>query len=47
MAKGQRRSNREIRKPKQDKKPAKTESAFGSQVKNTDSGFTTSKKTKR
>ena len=29
MAKGQKRSNREIRKPKQEKAPVKPESAFG------------------
>ncbi|WP_189523854.1 MULTISPECIES: hypothetical protein [unclassified Mesorhizobium] len=29
MAKGQKRSNREIRKPKQDKSPVKPERAFG------------------
>lgn len=33
MAKGQKRSNREIRKPKQEKAPAKPESTFGNQVK--------------
>lgn len=33
MAKGQKRSTREIRKPKQDKPAAKAESTFGSQVK--------------
>jgi hypothetical protein len=33
MAKGQKRSNREIRKPKQEKAPAKMEAPFGSQVK--------------
>lgn len=33
MAKGQKRSNREIRKPKQKKAPAEPESTFGSQVK--------------
>jgi hypothetical protein len=33
MAKGQRRSNREVRKPKQQKEPAKIEAALGSQVK--------------
>lgn len=46
MAKGQKRSNREIRKPKKEKKPAKAESAFGTQVKNADNSFTTSKKSK-
>ena len=34
MAKGQKRSNREVRKPKQEKKPPPAaESAFGNQVK--------------
>lgn len=33
MAKGQKRSSREIRKPKQDKAPPKPESTFGSQIK--------------
>ncbi|MBS3652608.1 hypothetical protein KEU06_28945 [Pseudaminobacter sp. 19-2017] len=33
MAKGQKRSNREIRKPKQEKTPLKPESSFGSQLK--------------
>ena len=33
MAKGQMRSNREVRKPKKDKTPPKPESPFGSQVK--------------
>jgi hypothetical protein len=33
VAKGQKRSNREIRKPKQKKAPAEPESTFGSQVK--------------
>lgn len=33
MAKGQKRSTREIRKPKQDKAPPKPESTFGSQIK--------------
>lgn len=33
MAKGQKRGNREIRKPKQKKEPAKTETPFGNQVK--------------
>ena len=33
MAKGQKRSNREIRKPKQEKARPKPESAFGSQIK--------------
>ena len=33
MAKGQKRSNREVRKPKQKKEPAKIETPFGNQVK--------------
>ncbi len=33
MAKGQKRSNREIRKPKQEKAPPKPESSFGNQIK--------------
>lgn len=33
MAKGQKRSNREIRKPKQEKAPPKAESTFGNQIK--------------
>jgi hypothetical protein len=33
MAKGQKRSNREIRKPKREKDPPKSESSFGSQSK--------------
>ena len=33
MAKGQKRSNREIRKPKREKAPAKPESTFGNQIK--------------
>jgi hypothetical protein len=33
MAKGQKRSNREIRKPKQDKTAPKTESVFATQIK--------------
>lgn len=32
MAKGQKRSNRETRKPKQEKAPPKPEPTFGSQV---------------
>ena len=33
MAKGQKRSNREIRKPKQKKEPAKIQAPFGNQAK--------------
>ena len=32
MAKGQKRSSREIRKPKQEKAPPKVESTFASQI---------------
>lgn len=38
MAKGQVRSNKEVRKPKKDKAVEKAAPAFGSQVKSTDSG---------
>ncbi len=37
MAKGQKRSSREIRKPKKDKAPAKTEASIGLQIKQADS----------
>lgn len=33
MAKGQKRSNRELRKPKQEKVPTKPEATFGNQLK--------------
>lgn len=33
MAKGQKRSNREIRKPKQEKASSKPESTFGNHIK--------------
>jgi hypothetical protein len=33
MAKGQKRSNREVRKPKQDKAAPKAESTFANQIK--------------
>jgi hypothetical protein len=33
MAKGQKRSNREVRKPKQDKAPPKAENTFANQIK--------------
>jgi hypothetical protein len=33
MAKGQKRSNREVRKPKQDKAAPKAENTFASQIK--------------
>jgi len=33
MSKGQKRSNRETRKPKQEKAPPKPASSFGSQIK--------------
>lgn len=38
MAKGQLRSNREIRKPKQAKAPANVETPFGSQIRLADNG---------
>ena len=37
MAKGQVRSNKEVRKPKKDKAPAKGSPTLGSQVKNSES----------
>ncbi len=33
MAKGQKRSNREVRKPKQEKAPPKADDTFGNQLK--------------
>lgn len=39
MAKGQQRSNRELRKPKKDKTAAKPASALGSPVKQADAGL--------
>ena len=33
MAKGQNRSNRELRKPKQEKAPSKPGNSFGNQIK--------------
>ncbi len=36
MAKGQQRSNRETRKPKKDKAPAKAPPSFSSQIKQAD-----------
>lgn len=39
MAKGQQRSNREARKPKQDKKPAPAENAFSAQLKHAEEGI--------
>ena len=38
MAKGQKRSNREIRKPKQPKIATKPENTFASQIKNAANG---------
>lgn len=38
MSKGQKRSSREIRKPKQEKVAPKAESTFGSQVKQAANG---------
>jgi len=46
MAKGQKRSSKEIRKPKQDKKPVKVEATLGLQIKPTSSGAGASKKSK-
>lgn len=37
MAKGQVRSNKEVRKPKKDKAPAKSSPTLGSQVKDSES----------
>lgn len=47
MAREQKRGNREIRKPKKEKKPAKIEIASGAQVKNAVNGFAASKKSRR
>ncbi|MEX0408945.1 MULTISPECIES: hypothetical protein [Aquibium] len=41
MAKGQKRSSREIRKPKQEKVAAKAEPTLGSQIKQATSGTST------
>jgi hypothetical protein len=38
MAKGQQRSNREVRKPKKEKLPAKAATPFGAQVKQVGDG---------
>ena len=46
MAKGQKRSNREIRKPKQQKAPAKVEAPLGSQVRQAGNSNMPSDKTK-
>ncbi|WP_199864474.1 hypothetical protein [Rhizobium sp. EC-SD404] len=47
MAKGQKKSNKEIRKPKQEKSAAaKTESTFGSQMKTASSANATGNKSK-
>ncbi|MCT7375549.1 hypothetical protein [Chelativorans salis] len=43
MAKGQKRSNRETRKPKQEKAPAKVEAPLGSQVKQATNSITRGK----
>jgi hypothetical protein len=47
MAKGQQRSNRETRKPKKEKAPAKPETPFGSQVKMADNSNAFGRKPKR
>ncbi len=47
MAKGQQRSNREAKKPKQDKKPAPVENAFSSQFKNAEHGMNVKKQPKK
>ena len=46
MAKGQQRSNREVRKPKKEKVPARAASPFGSQVKQADNFNQPKSKTK-
>ena len=47
MAKGQMKSNKEIRKPKKDKSAApKTESTFGSQMKTASGAGASAKKSK-
>ncbi|WP_201026402.1 hypothetical protein [Paramesorhizobium deserti] len=46
MAKGQKRSNREVRKPKQEKAPAKVEAPLGSQVKRAGNSNVLREKTK-
>ena len=47
MAKGQKRSNREIRKPKKDKPPAKAEASLGLQIKQADSRTIPPRKSKK
>ena len=47
MAKGQKRSNREIRKPKKDKAPAKAEASLGLQIKQAGSRTTPSRSSKK
>jgi hypothetical protein len=47
MAKGQLRSNREVRKPKKEKAAAKPEPVLGSLVKQVPSGNTTQGKSKK
>lgn len=47
MAKGQQRSNREARKPKQEKAPAKPEPVLGSLVKQVPGGNVSQGKSKK
>jgi hypothetical protein len=47
MAKGQKRSNREIRKPKKDKALAKSETSLGLQIKQADSRTPPSRSSKK
>ena len=47
MAKGQKRSSREIRKPKKDKAPVKTDTSFGLQIKQADARSIPPGKTKK
>jgi hypothetical protein len=47
MAKGQKRSSREIRKPKKDKVPAKADTSFGLQIKQADARTNTTGKPKK
>lgn len=44
MAKGQKRGNREVRKPKKEKAPDKVESTFTTQLKQADNRNTPKKK---
>lgn len=47
MAKGQKRSNREIKKPKKEKAPVRTEDPFSKQMKNAAGGKATPGKGRR